>query len=131
MRIGSLALAALLCGCGGSTADTDAGARDGSVDGATPDDGGSDAAAEACPPGTPPIPDAASYACEAGAPDAGGCPAAPGDPNAANDPKRYPLGCAVTLPGTGGFCQGACCPPLECTCQTSPIGPVPAFICPL
>jgi hypothetical protein len=116
-------------GCGGSVADLgDGGAAEASADASTPP---RDAAAETCPPGTPVIPVAAIYACDAGAPPDAGCSAANVDPNRRNNPNIYPLGCEVTLPQVESFCVGACCGPLTCTCQNSPLPGGAQFLCPL
>jgi len=118
--------------CGGSTVGS--GGPDGSAtDGAAATDAAvaDGAGADACPPGTTPIPAAAIYACDAGGPPGAVCRAAPGDPNAANDPRVFPLGCVVTLPTAAtGFCTGACCGPQTCNCEMIP-GAGAQFVCPL
>jgi hypothetical protein len=128
----TVGLAALACG--GSTAGggVDASVADGAAaTDAAAADGARDDGGDACPPGTPSIPPAAIYACDAGAAPGSGCRAAPGDPNAANDPRVFPPGCVVTLPTAAtGFCTGACCGPLTCNCETIP-GMGAQFVCPL
>jgi hypothetical protein len=127
---------AALLGCGGSTADLgqDASAADGFAEASSADGPGDSSAGDAvptCPPGTPPIPIAAIYACDAGAAPDAGCHAAAGDPNASRDPNLYPLGCVVTLPTKAGFCGGDCCGPQTCNCERGPSGTGLQFLCPL
>jgi hypothetical protein len=129
----TVCVAALAIGCGGATAsDTDGGAADATSEAAAPRDGSSDVGVDAgCPPGTPPIPSAAVYACDAGAPPDAGCRAASGDPNASHDPNIYPIGCVVTLPTMAPFCGGGCCGPQTCNCETFPGPNGFQFTCPL
>jgi hypothetical protein len=124
----------LLAGCGGATVGDlgDASARDASLSDAGVRDGAPPAdTAEDCPQGTPAIPSAAVYACDAGAPPDAGCAAAHGDPNAPRDPHIYPLGCVVTLPVVQGACAGVCCGPQTCMCQNASLPGGAQFLCPL
>lgn len=121
MRPVLLLLGALfVLGCGGSTSHAQ--------DASAPEDGGkSDAPAEAgadgCSPGTA-VP---TYDCDAGAPDATGCPAWGSN----GGPPFYPQGCQVTTPPMQ---TSFGCAPLMCTCTAIPTadgGSNLAFTCPL
>jgi hypothetical protein len=134
-----LACAAVILSCGGSiTANEDGGSagpdasRGGnpsSPDGSLATDAGADSSA--CPPGTE-VPDAAVYMCEAGAPGAPGCPPMGTGAGSSGGTVSYPEGCMVVAPIQGAFCDGTCCGPLTCTCQTfpTPTGTTLSFVCP-
>ncbi len=85
---------------------------------------------QTCPSDVPPIPAAPVYECEAGLPDAGGCPAFLTD--GGGGAPTFPLGCRLLLPEQAGMCAGACCGPQVCTCsQLGVAGSAPTFSCPM